>query len=1010
MIRQPPRPERDRWQPLRSGLVDLFYYDAEEFWFRDGRLLLRGNNGTGKSKVLALMLPFLLDGDLSAHRVEPDADPKKRMEWNLLLGGAHPHPECIGYTWLEFGRVGDDGIEQYLTIGCGLKAVAGKGIAAHWFFVTPQRVGTELHLIDPHGSPLSKDRLGDALGDDGRRFEKAREYRRAVDEALFGFGEQRYGALVDLLIQLRQPQLSKRPTEKSLSAALTESLPPLGQAILADVAEAFRSLQEDRDELADMSEALRGAESFLSHYRGYARAATRRKASAPRRAHSRYEQAGRDLGEAERALEAAGAMLDEIRSVLATLDEHRVALTEHQRALHDSAAMDAARELDQARRTADDLASAAAALNSNFLTQGDVVAERVHRDDAAAAAATAAAANLAERRSTASDDAVRAAVSDRHRDEVDNYLDGEPDLPELRRAAATLVDRQQAAIRHVRALITRVAEAMREVGTARSRLIDLDARAAELSERELAAHADVDSEAVALVGRARECLSAAQELRLVDLADVLDELASWSRSLVGDSPVAIAAGQHANRVIELLSRADAAAESTEMSLRAQIGELEAEVSRLESGETEAPPAPHTRTVDDRSTRRGAPLWQVIEYAPGLAPQAQAGIEAALEAAGILDAWVTPAGELLGVDTEDVMLVAGKRATGRRLSSVLRPAINQDDARAASLDVAIVAGILDAIGYGDDSQSQTWVGADGRFRIGVLEGAWHKLRARYIGAGAREQARQLRLAELRSEMATAEGQLGEVVGQRRALADRRSVLGDELSSLPDDSDLRSAHQVVSSLVHQQRELAADRMSAMASIDVATARHADVQDQLIRDAADSGLPAEGEQLGRIADALVDYRVATGELWSAIAAQRGAAARSAEARRDLDEARIRQANLADSAAQSRRQATGAAQRLETLRASVGAEVAELERKLKGVAAELATNRTEVTAASGKLEETIRQRGIAEGHFERFAVELETAKAERLVAVESLQRFARTGLLHVALVDTAIPDFDQP
>ena len=104
-----PVPGRARWQPLRVGLVDLFYYDVEEFRFRDGRLLLRGNNGTGKSKVLALTLPFLLDGDLSPHRVEPDADPKKRMEWNLLLGGEHPHPERLGYTWLEFGRLDEDG-------------------------------------------------------------------------------------------------------------------------------------------------------------------------------------------------------------------------------------------------------------------------------------------------------------------------------------------------------------------------------------------------------------------------------------------------------------------------------------------------------------------------------------------------------------------------------------------------------------------------------------------------------------------------------------------------------------------------------------------------------------------------------------------------------------------------------------------------------------------------------------------------------------------------------------
>ena len=85
-----PVPSSERWKPLRAGLVDMFYYDAEEFWFHDGRLLLRGNNGTGKSKVLALTLPFLLDGELTPHRVEPDGDRQKKMEWNLLLGGGLP--------------------------------------------------------------------------------------------------------------------------------------------------------------------------------------------------------------------------------------------------------------------------------------------------------------------------------------------------------------------------------------------------------------------------------------------------------------------------------------------------------------------------------------------------------------------------------------------------------------------------------------------------------------------------------------------------------------------------------------------------------------------------------------------------------------------------------------------------------------------------------------------------------------------------------------------------------
>ncbi|GFN09316.1 hypothetical protein Smic_78720 [Streptomyces microflavus] len=303
-----PEPLRTRWQPLRIGLVDLFHYDVEEFHFRDGRLLLRGNNGTGKSKVLALTLPFLLDGDLSPRRVEPDGDPGKRMEWNLLLGGEHPHTERLGYTWIEFGRLdASTGESHFRTLLCGLKAVSGRGIARHWYAVTDLRVqhgpGTPvegcLSLVDATGTALTRDRLVEAVADHGMVYDQAKTYRRAVDEALFGLGEQRYGALVDLLVQLRQPQLSKRPNEAALSRALTEALPPVDQAVIADVAEAFRSLDEEKTELAAASAAEHAAAGFLEHYRRYARVATRRRARLPRAEHSRYEQRQRDLTEAQ---------------------------------------------------------------------------------------------------------------------------------------------------------------------------------------------------------------------------------------------------------------------------------------------------------------------------------------------------------------------------------------------------------------------------------------------------------------------------------------------------------------------------------------------------------------------------------------------------------------------------------------------------------------------------------------------------------------------------------------
>ena len=60
-----PEPVRSRWQPLRAGILNLFLYDEQVFAFHNGRLLLRGNNGTGKSMALEVLLPYLLDAELT---------------------------------------------------------------------------------------------------------------------------------------------------------------------------------------------------------------------------------------------------------------------------------------------------------------------------------------------------------------------------------------------------------------------------------------------------------------------------------------------------------------------------------------------------------------------------------------------------------------------------------------------------------------------------------------------------------------------------------------------------------------------------------------------------------------------------------------------------------------------------------------------------------------------------------------------------------------------------------
>jgi uncharacterized protein (TIGR02680 family) len=302
-----PIPTRPRWQPLRLGLVELFHYDSEEFWFRDGHLLLRGNNGTGKSKVLSLTLPFLLDAQLKPSRLEPDGDNGKKMAWNLLMNS---YDRRIGYAWIEFGRLADDGTPHYLTLGAGLSAVAARPQVDSWFFVLEDadgapRLNQDLWLTSDQRVVLTKERLRDALQGRGQVFETSSSYRRAVDERLFRLGAKRYDALMDTLIQLRQPQLSKKPDETALSNALTEALPPLPTELLADVAEALGQLEEDRRQLEEYQALAKAIERFVQRYRIYAGTQTRRQARALRQAQTEFDNASRARSEAQARLEQA---------------------------------------------------------------------------------------------------------------------------------------------------------------------------------------------------------------------------------------------------------------------------------------------------------------------------------------------------------------------------------------------------------------------------------------------------------------------------------------------------------------------------------------------------------------------------------------------------------------------------------------------------------------------------------------------------------------------------------
>jgi uncharacterized protein (TIGR02680 family) len=1006
-----PEPDRERWQPLRAGLVDLFYYDVEEFWFHDGRLLLRGNNGTGKSKVLALLLPFLLDGDLSPHRVEPDADPKKRMEWNLLLGGEHPHPERLGYTWLEFGRRADDGTTEFRTIGCGLKAVAGRGISKHWFFVTEQRVGAQLQLVDATRTALTRERLGEAIAGHGHVYDRRQDYRRAIDEALFGLGEQRYGALVDLLVQLRQPQLSKRPSEQKLSDALTEALPPLDQAVVADVAEAFRSLEEDRDELAAMVEAHGSAQAFLGHYRRYAAVAARRRAERPRQAEVRYRTARETLAAAEEAYRHADESATAARERLAELTEEFERLQARDRSLRAGPEMRSAQELErlagEARRRLAD-ADVAARLERSAV---ETVTSLRTRRDAAVSRTRASADELGALRDGATTSAGDARLGSVHAARIDVRLagddneTGEERLRALRQTADELISRQERSIRHVENLLAAESKAAQALVTARGEVERLASAESALADRRADADAAVRQQGTELVTAVRAHFGSTTELAVPDVVAVVAALELWVGTLDGPSPARAAVDTAGRTATDALARLGADLERRAADAAARAADLAAEIARLEAGEHGAPQAPHTRDPEARTDRAGAPLWQLVDFLDGVPDADRAGLEAALEASGILDAWVDPHGALRDV-TGDVLLAP---SDGPRpdvaLGTVLRPAVDPDDPRAAAVPEAAIAGVLAAIGLGTGHDG-TWVDRAGRFRIGVLTGAWNKPAAQYIGRGAREAARRARLAALQREARLVAAAQAGIAEEQRLLGERRQALAAEIDGQPTDTELREAHATVAALARQHAELARERTGADALLADATADAESAAEALATGAADVGLPADRAGLDGVRAGLTQYRVALAELWPAVRALATARGRVLEAATDLAAGEKAHHEALARAADAERDARRATEEHATLEETLGDTVKELEAKLAHLAAAITTNGSARTATSEAHVQAVNDRGRAEGSRDAAVGVLEDATRERAEAAEAMRRFTATGLLAVALPDLAVPD----
>jgi hypothetical protein len=571
----------------------------------------------------------------------------------------------------------------------------------------------------------------------------------------------------------------------------------------------------------------------------------------------------------------------------------------------------------------------------------------------------------------------------------------------------TAVNHRRGDLAEVRSELGLVATAERKVGVATAALES--ARIDDEARRE--AHRAARSELTAMVDRWREALERwldAADLHRADAGLEAVERPGLEADLARrrhDVTVALArvASEPVDHHRQAVARWTAARELQQ----ADVTAAEERLSELEAATLPPPPGQTWQRAD-----RAVVFAETVEFRGDLGEQERAGLEAAMEAAGLLGAEVGTGGELVAGD--GTLAVRPGAAADRPLSQHLVVSPDLD----ASVDAEAVGRLLASIstddgllddgvaddGVADDGVADTVVTLDGRFRVGRLQGHHHKAEAEHVGVAARRAALERRRIAAREDLAAARRVLAATDAgldrDRARLAQATALAG----SLPDGREVDRAGLAVE-LAAATAEAAAARVEERtAAWELADSLHAEAVDKARRVATNLGLPADEDGLVRVARTLEQVeglsRSVEAGLTVWVRSLAGWDRAETRWRESLDEERRAAGHLDD----RRRRHDPEAARLATVEDSIGVAYEEILQAIEACRGDAETNGDALAAARTTATEAATRRGAADTQAEQRRLAAAGAAGACVAALPGLRAaLAVPGLVEAASEDAA-------
>lgn len=971
-----PAPTRsDRWRVLRAGVVNLWEFDTAEYWFANGWAQLTGRNETGKSSLMALttLIPWL--GDTSSSNIDTLGRSGKKFRYYVEPSGndgdrrVQDASTNRGWLWVEYGRL-DAGSPRFFTTLLFAEARnAAAEVKLTWCTVEGSaRVRQVIDLAPQRMVAAPKELQAPGLV----IHPSATAYREHVAARLLGSNAERLESIGKMLKVTRTPKLGAQLEIGFVQKHLRSALPELSRAEVDALADGWDQLDQIRADLASTKEAADTLERFRRNaWLPWARAVVRQRADAAGVARTTFDNVTRRETEAKAAVEQSqGLQQERTRAAAAALQE-----------------------AESARRAADELQSSARYLDA----QGRVALLEQHRkrkaDVGRQLAKDLADLEGARSRERSTGQEVTASVqtllertgeADRRRQEL---LDVARPLVELPGDELDVAWVSQA-----------LTERKRTIDIARrqasgSAVVDGKATAAEEAASGLRERADADAgdatSAWSEAETAREALRQSVLGWAASVTPVLsDEVAdAWltklptnseeaSRSRLADS---IRDDWFEPARSEWIVARDRATQRSHLA-EAELARLEAEIGGLLAQKAPSFPTPtgwNRRTRPDTSSD-GAPLWSLVDPRDHVPEEALSHVEAALAAASLLDAWVTPEGAYLARDGADLVVTPPSPVLGPNLGDLLQG--GECDAGLGRTVAALLAGIALDKGPGDGSGAALAVAIDGSWRSLGVQGraAPQHDHPEWLGESARANRRRRRVEELTVELTTGRAEL------RLAIADEGHAdaalrdLAAMMQRRPTDGALRSALSLAGELDAraERSAIAAGKAEVRASLLRATADIA--RAELARFCAEHRLPGGADELERLTYTVMqaESRLATLELTVQLQAEAERALAAAQARWML-------ARNGLTGWQQRHDAT--AKDLAETTATVATLEATIDADDREILDELDRLRTAERNAAGVhvvLEEELQRLGEELG---RAKAQLQTTEQEREVAREA-------------------------